>query len=156
MASCLKLEKSSLQCGPICRSLGRIGWNNLQRHIQCPLGIVKGTLFWAHRKHPAELLLMLAGAIPGTSAHPSDVLQAALTRSSSASCAQADPACLSAGLSSSWKKNTSSQHRRLISHWILGSHPAFHQYFPFCHQTGLARMRKISQQMRRIAISEHK
>jgi len=41
-------------------------------------------LVWVHSKHATELLLMLAGAIP---AHASDVaLQAALTRSSSASC----------------------------------------------------------------------
>lgn len=38
-------------------------------------------LVWVHYKHPAELLLMLAGAIPRTSAHASDLLQAALTRS---------------------------------------------------------------------------
>lgn len=38
-------------------------------------------LVWVHYKHPAELLLMLAGAILGTSAHASDLLQAALTHS---------------------------------------------------------------------------
>ena len=53
-------------------------WNNLQWYTQCLLGIVKGMLVWVHYKHPAELLLMLAGAILGTSAHVSDVLQAVL------------------------------------------------------------------------------
>lgn len=54
----------------ICQSLGGITGNNPQWNMQCLLGTEKGTLLWAHYKHPAGLLLMLAGAIPGPADGP--------------------------------------------------------------------------------------
>lgn len=67
--------------GLIRQSLCGITGNNPHRNMQCPLGTEKGILLWVHYKHPAELLLMLAGAFPGPSRRPRallDVLTAQL------------------------------------------------------------------------------
>lgn len=56
--------------GVICQSLGGITGNNPQWNMQCLLGTEKGMLLWVHYKHPAGLLLMLAGAIPGPADSP--------------------------------------------------------------------------------------